>query len=313
MAGGENSMSLAYGFNFCTLYQLELQTLLDIVHLIRGDRRQIARDQDIIIRGCILPFLRSATKAPEGADKDQVLREALCAVAKELDLSLDDWDQADTGRIASLTRLQIQQRLGERLEGLDPQERALLLGAARESMYTWAKTMGIPLAGAGAVVAGEMSGFGAYMATTAGLHALSVALGTTFSWSVYQGATTLLGIVLGPVGWTLAGAGVAVGLAGRIRSGRRAKKGQKLTLVAVALLLAIGENPFDFFGLPSTACWQDVKRTYRAMVKTLHPDTLEKGLPAWLYDDFNTKLLRCQEAYERLETIFGQSEEVSDG
>jgi DNA-binding transcriptional MerR regulator len=297
-----------YGFNFETLYHLELTTLYDIVHIIRGGDAAIAPDHDVIIRGCIIPFLRDATKVPKSASKDEIMRLALIATAKQVGVSFEDWDSAHTDNIASATRRQIQTLVAKRLDELDPKKREKLLGSARNNLQESAKTMGVPLAGAGAIIAGELSGFGIYLATITGLHALSLALGTTFSWGVYQGATTLLGIILGPIGWAIAGAGVAGGAVMAIRNWAKGKGERNLMLTVVALLFAIGESPFDFFGLIPGVSLDEVKKVYRAMMKTFHPDKLERNLPQWICDDFNEKLLRCQEAYEKLQRVLGQGE-----
>jgi len=293
-----------YGFNFETLYHLDLKTLYDIVQIIRGEGVHMTPDHDVIIRGCIIPFLRDATKAPKGTDKDTIMRLALIAVAKSFKIPFKDWDEAHTDDIASAVRLEVQSRLAERLGQLDEKEREKVLGIARNNLAESAKTMGVPLAGAGAVLAGELSGFGIYLATTTGLHALSLALGTTFSWGVYQGATALLGVILGPIGWAVAGVGVVGSLAMSVLNWMKAKRDRQLALVVVALLFAVGESPFVLFGLSYQASFDDAKSVYRAMMKTFHPDRREASLPQWLHDDFNQKLLRCQEAYERIEGIF---------
>ena len=297
----------AYGYNFSTLYHLDLNTLYDIVQIIRGEGVHITLDHDVLIRGCIMPFLRDATRA-KPVDKDVILRSSLITVAKRLKVRVRDWDKAHTDEIASTARRHIESLIVERLDELDEEERAKVLGVARNNLAESAKTMGIPMAGAGAVVAGELSGFAVYLATTSGLHALSVALGTTFSWGVYQGATTLLGVLLGPVGWAVTGVTVVGTLALSIRNWMKNRKERTLTLVVVALLLAIGESPYEFFGLERDASFEDARSVYRAMMKTLHPDRLEEGLPQWLYDDFNGKLLRCQEAYERLQRTMTQGD-----
>ena len=301
-----------YGFNFETLYHLDLKTLYDVVQIIRGEGTHIALDYDVLIRGCILPFLRDASRTPRSADKDTVMRIALIAVAKRLKIPDKDWDRADVDAIASAVRLAVQRKVAERLGELSEEERAKVLGVAQSALADSAKAMGIPLAGAGAVVVGELSGFGIYLATTTGLHALSLALGTTFSWGVYQGATALLGVILGPVGWAIAGVSVAGTLALSIRNWLKSKEERTLVLVVVALLFAIGESPFVFLGLANDACFDDVRRVYRALMKTLHPDRLEGNLPQWLYDDFNQKLLRCQEAYEKLQRIMNPATEAGD-
>jgi hypothetical protein len=299
-----------YGFNLETLYHLELTTLYDICRIIReDDNTMIAPDYDVIIRGCIIPFLRNAAKAPKSASKNEILRLSLIATAERIGISFDDWDNAHTDSIASATRRQIQALVAKRLDELDPQKKEEILGIARNNLREATKTVGVPLAGAGAVIAGELSGFGIYLATTTGLHALSLALGTTFSWGLYQGTTALLGIILGPIGWAIAGIGVAGSAAMAIRNWAKSKRERKLILTVIALLFAIGESPFDFFGLTPGASTGEVKQVHRAMMKTFHPDRLEKDLPQWICDDFNEKLLRCQEAYEKLQRVLAQGEE----
>jgi len=298
-----------YGFNFETLYYLELTTLYDIVSIIRGSDTAIAPDHDVIIRGCIIPFLRDATKAPKSASKDEIIRLALIATARRAGVSFKNWDVVHTDNIASAARRQIQMLVAKRLDELDPKKKEELLDIARSNLQESAKTMGVPLAGAGAIIVGELSGFGIYLATTTGLHALSLAFGTTFSWGVYQGATTLLGVILGPIGWAIAGVSVAGSTVIAIRNWAKGKRERKLILTVVALLFAIGQSPFNFFGLTPDASLDDVKKVYRAIMKTFHPDKLEKNLPQWVRDDFNEKLLCCQEAYEKLMRILGRGEE----
>mgnify|MGYP001226816995 CR=1 FL=1 len=46
-------------------------------------------------------------------------------------------------------------------------------------------------------------GFSAYIALTTTIHAIGTILGVTFAIGTYTSATTLLGVLLGPVGWTL--------------------------------------------------------------------------------------------------------------
>jgi hypothetical protein len=304
--------TIKYGFNFQTLYYLKLETLYEICQFIRGNDSTIAPDYDVIVRGCIIPFLRHATKAPKSASKDEVMRLALIAIAQKIGVKFKDWDNIPTDDIATVTRRHIQRLIAEKLESLSPEEKAKVLGLAQNNLKESAKLMGVPLVGAGAVVAGELSGFGVYLATTTGLKALSLALGTTFSWGVYQGATTVLGIILGPVGWAIAGLGLVGSAAVVVRNWWKGKGEQKLTLTVIASLVAIGESPFEFFSLSSEAPFEEVKRVYRAMMKTFHPDKLEKNLPQWVYDDFNEKLLRCQEAYEHLQLILGQ-DKLSNG
>ena len=50
----------------------------------------------------------------------------------------------------------------------------------------------------------NLSGFGAYLMLTTVIHAVfTTMLGVTMPWAVYQGATTALAILTGPIGWLL--------------------------------------------------------------------------------------------------------------
>ncbi|MDY6868885.1 MAG: hypothetical protein SVT56_13470, partial [Chloroflexota bacterium] len=124
---------------------------------------------------------------------------------------------------------------------------------------------------------------------------------------VYQGATSLLGVILGPVGWAITGFSLAGGPVVAVRGWLRGKREQKLVLVVITLLFTIGDSPFEFFGVKEDGSFTDVKKSYRAVMKSLHPDKLEPDLPQWLQDDFYEKLLRCQEAYKQTEKIFEQT------
>lgn len=298
-----------YGFNFKSLYDLPLNLLYDLCQFIHSNDIAITPDKDVLIRGCIIPFLRDTAKGPKGANKDAIMRVALITTGKLVGVTFENWETSSTDAIATVVRRHIQTRIAEKLDSLSPEEKKKILGIARNSLKESAKIMGIPLAGAGAVAAGELSGFGIYLATTTGLKALSLALGTTFSWSTYQGAATLLGVIFGPVGWTIAGLSLTTSIAVATHNWLKGKKERKLALVVITLILAIGENPFEFFDLPPAASFEDVKKRYRAMMKTFHPDKLEGNLPEWVYDEFSEKLFRCQEAYLKLKIIYRQDGE----
>lgn len=297
-----------HGFNFRALYHLDIAELFEVVKVIRGDEDAagIVPDKDVYIRGALIPFFRKVGRAPKGADKDTVMRHALIRVAKELDVKYDDWDEAETDEIVRATRHAFEDAFQKRIQKLSKEERQKLYSEARKELAKGAAGLGVSLVGGGAILAGEMSGFGIYLATTTGLKAISLALGTTFSWGVYQGATTALGIILGPIGWTVAGVGIVA--AGIVAIGKwfRAKDEAKLTLAVIGLILTLGENPFAFLGLPFDASMDEVKRVRNAVMKAIHPDvlrTLLPDLPPWMVSEFNMLVLRTQEAYERIQRM----------
>ncbi len=297
-----------FGFTFKSLYRLEVDELWDIARLIKGENHYLPKNRDVLIRGVIIPFLREVSKAPKDFDKEQVMRSSLVEVAKILSIECVNWD---TESSTWLVR-QIQQKWSEtfrkRLENLDKDQLQSILKQADENLKKRAQQLGISFIPAASVVAGELSGFGIYLATTTGLGAISSAIGVTFPWAMYQGATTVLGVMLGPIGWALAGAGVVAG--GIAFLGQLFKRNdQKLKTVVIAIIIAIGDNPYEWFGFEETAPFSEVRQAYRAMMKTFHPDLLPKHLPDWVKHRFNEFLLQTEENYVQIRKY--QPEETS--
>ena len=289
-----------FGFTFKALYRLEVDELWDIARLIKGENHYLPKNKNVLTRGVILPFLREVSKAPKDVDKEQVMRSSLVKVAQILSIECENWDTARSTWFVRQIRRKWSEAFRKRLENLDEDELQSILKQADENLKKRAQQMGISLLPAAGVVAGELSGFGIYLATTTGLGAISSAIGVTFPWAVYQGATTVLGVMLGPIGWALAGAGVVAG--GIVFLSQWFKRNdQKLTTVVIAIIIAIGDNPYEWFGFEETAPFTEVRQAYRAMMKTFHPDLLPKDLPDWVKHRFNELLLQTRENYELIQ------------
>ena len=288
-----------FGFNFKALYRLEVDELWDIAHLIKGENYYLPKNKDVLIRGAIIPFLREVSKAPKDVDKEQVMRLSLVKVAQILSIDCKNWDTASNTWFVRQIRRKWGEVFRKSLENLDEDELQAVLKQADENLKMRAQQMGISFIPAAGVVAGELSGFGIYLATTTGLGAISSAIGVTFPFAVYQGATTALGVVLGPIGWALAGAGaVAGGIA--FVSQLLKRNDSKLTTVVIAIIIAISDNPYEWFGFEESASFMEVRQAYRAMMKTFHPDLLPEQLPDWVKHRFNELLLQTQENYEQI-------------
>jgi uncharacterized protein YaaW (UPF0174 family) len=192
-----------FGFSFKALYRLEIDELWDIARLIKGENHYLPKNKDVLIRGVIIPFLREVSKAPKDVDKEQVMRSSLVKVAQILSIECENWDTASSTWLVRQIRRKWSEAFRKRLENLDEDELQSILKQADENLKKRAQQMGISFIPAASVVAGELSGFGIYLATTTGLGAISSAIGVTFPWAVYQGATTVLVVMLGPIGWAL--------------------------------------------------------------------------------------------------------------
>jgi DnaJ-domain-containing protein 1 len=295
-----------FGFTFKALYRLEVDELWDIARLIKGENHYLPKNKDVLIRGVIIPFLRETSKAPKDADKEQVMQASLVKVAQILSIECENWETVSSAWLVRQIRRKWSEEFRKQLENLDEDELESVLKQADENLKKRAQQMGVSFIPAASIVAGELSGFGIYLATTTGLGAISSAIGVTFPWVVYQGATTVLGVILGPIGWALAGAAVAIG--GLVFLNQWFKRNDhKLTAVVIAIIISIGDNPYKWFGLQETTPLTEVKQAYRAMMKTFHPDLVQKRLPEWVKHRFNELQLQTQENYEIIKKY--QSEE----
>ena len=188
-----------FGFTFKALYRLEVDALWDIARIIKGENHYLPKDKDVLIRGVIIPFLRETSKAAKDANKEQVMRASLVKVAQILSIECENWETASRTWLVSQIRRRLSEEFRKRLEDLDDDERESVLKLADENLRKQAQLMGVSFIPAVGIVGGELSGFGIYLATTTGLKAISLAIGATFPWAVYQGATTFLGLILGPI------------------------------------------------------------------------------------------------------------------
>ena len=296
-----------FGFTFKALYRLEVDALWDIARLIKGEKHYLPKNKDVLIRGVIIPFLRETSNAPKDADKEQVMRASLVKVAQILSIECENWETANNTWLVSQIRRRWGEKLRKHLEDLDDDELKSVLKLADENLRKEVQQMGVSFIPAAGIVAGELSGFGIYLATTTGLGAISSAIGVTFPWAVYQGATTFLGVILGPIGWTLAVATVGVSSFSFLNQWFKQRNDHKLATVVIAIIIGIGDNPYEWFGFQETAPLTEVKQAYRAMMKNFHPDIVQEHLPEWMKYHFNELMLQTHENYEIIKKY--QSEE----
>jgi uncharacterized protein YaaW (UPF0174 family) len=292
----EKKMSI-FDFTFKALYRIEVDELWDIARLIKGENHYLPKNKDVLVRGSIIPFLHEASKAPKDADKEQVMRVSLVKAAQTLSIECENWDAVSSKWLAQQIRRKWSEAFRKRLENLDEGELKSILKKAEKNLNMRVQQMGVSFIPAAGIVAGELSGFSIYMATTSGLGAISSAIGVTFPWAMYQGATSLLGALLGPIGWALAGIGVIASGVGFLNLWLK-RDDQKLVTVVIAMIIAIGENPYEWFGFNEDVPFAEVKQAYRAMMKTFHPDVLPEHLPEWVKHSHNELLLKTHENYE---------------
>jgi uncharacterized protein YaaW (UPF0174 family) len=113
-----------------------------------------------------------------------------------------------------LERKVVQKVLAETLDKLGSIERAkleeILRAEARDSEFV--QTVGGQSLTLGALIAGNLTGFGLYLAASSALSALAGGLGLTLSFSVYTTMSSALSVLFGPVGIAAAAVPLAVTL-----------------------------------------------------------------------------------------------------
>lgn len=263
---------------FAALSKLKVEELRDIAQLIEGPDRFVPMDKDIITRGIIMPFLRDAVDDKDGS-KDQVLQAALVRAAETLGIKRKDWSTTQDTEIIDRIREEWALRYRQRLDQLDEKDRQRIIDEAQKAHAARAREAGLAGSTAAGIVVAEASGFGIYMATTSTIAALGHAVGVVFPFAVYQGATTTLGVVLGPIGWVAAGATVVTTVALKWKADQ---KSQSVRLQMVMIGLILGLAPWLWFEIPVSAGRKDVDTKFRAITKCLHPDTISEHVPVWM-------------------------------
>lgn len=263
---------------FAAVCKLSTEELHDVARLFVPEGQYIPPDKEVIARGHIMRFLRDAVGNRTGS-KDEVVRAAAIKVAKSLGVKFSNWDAAPDDEIIGCIRQAWLETYRKHLDALSPDKRHEVLKELRRQQEARAKAAGISGTSAAAVVAAEMSGFGVYMATTTTIAAIGHVVGVTFPFAVYQGATTALGAVLGPVGWIVAG-GATVASATFWAKARRDHQAVLLQTVILGILL--GLSPWLWYEVPINVSKADVDRKYKRIARCMHPDAVTTDVPGWM-------------------------------
>lgn len=123
---------------------------------------------------------------------------------------------------------------------MTPEQVAALRSELEQFASKYGKTIGKEFAGFAALSAAQLSGFGVYLLGSTILGAINGALGLGLTFSVFTGLSSLISVVIGPVGW------VGLGLATVVKLGA---PNYKKILPAVILIAASRQliSERDFF------------------------------------------------------------------
>lgn len=171
-----------------------------------------------------------------GADQDKpekVAQGALAVAARHLGLKTEFLTPVEMERRVCVKSIEkIMLSLEEKLKKLSPEEEARLEGHLRDllgkmsageqeairqavgvekltaqALLAVLKTGTLTLGGLAAM---NVAGFGVYLAAATGLKAVALLLGLAVPFKVYLAASTMLGIILGPVGWAAAAGAISL-------------------------------------------------------------------------------------------------------
>jgi uncharacterized protein YaaW (UPF0174 family) len=99
----------------------------------------------------------------------------------------------------------VSQVWSQALNGMTEEQRAKVRASITELVSTHGKQVGKELSGFAALGAAQLSGFGVYVAGSTLLGAINGALGLGLGFGAFTGLSSLISVVIGPVGWAALG------------------------------------------------------------------------------------------------------------
>ena len=160
--------------------------------------------------------------------------------------------------IQSLPTFALEQELQKLLfaqmwDQMDPQQREELLATIDPNGTIKDRAAIVALGGAGALAALSatvaFTGFAFYTTMSVTIATVAATAGVTLPFATYAGASTLVGVLSGPVGWAIMGAAAlgGVALAGRANIQKTAALIGQLHALKVEALIAAGVPEIDVF------------------------------------------------------------------
>lgn len=213
-----------------TLLSYDRESLRSLFAFLKLKDEEAPKDEKI---GAILDELGKTAGIEPHLGNDALFMECLRITAKLLEIKDIDWKATDEESVLDRIYLQFQESAESAAEKIKDSRKKKIHGLVRSSIKDQLKYFELGGATLGTIAGGEAAGFGLYTGTAIGLKALGTIIGVTFPFGVYQTVMSILGVVIGPVGWI---AGLAIFVFGGWKVMLRVKQ-SRASFVIMALIL----------------------------------------------------------------------------
>ncbi len=177
--------------------------------------------------------LRELTGSSEDISKDKLIQECLNVTAKKLGVKGIEEEKYNEKEFIERIYFRYRAKIRLELKKMSHKKRGELANKTEKLLKKEGKVLsGIGAGMLGALAAGNASGLALYTASSGGLRTLGLLLGTTFSFGTYGFFSTLLRFIIGPAGFGLSLAVLAIGVTKYLFS----RKESRTTLVLLTLI-----------------------------------------------------------------------------
>ena len=177
--------------------------------------------------------LRELTGSSEDISKDKLIQECLNVTAKKLGVKGIEEEKYNEKEFIERIYFRYRAKIRLELKKMSHKKRGELANKTEKLLKKEGKVLsGIGAGMLGALAAGNATGLALYTASSGGLRTLGLLLGTTFSFGTYGFFSTLLRFIIGPAGFGLSLAVLAIGVTKYLFS----RKESRTTLVLLTLI-----------------------------------------------------------------------------
>jgi hypothetical protein len=177
--------------------------------------------------------LRELTNSSEDVSNDELIQECLNVTAKKLGVKGIEEEKYNEKEFIERIYFRYRAKIRLELKKMSHKKRGELANKTEMLLKKEGKVLsGIGAGMLGALAAGNATGLALYTASSGGLRTLGLLLGTTFSFGTYGFFSTALRFIIGPAGFGLSLAVLAIGVTKYLFS----RKESRTTLVLLTLI-----------------------------------------------------------------------------
>ena len=156
--------------------------------------------------------LRELTSSSEDVSNDELIQECLNVTAKQLGVKGIEEAKYNEKEFIEKIYFRYRAKIRFKLKKMSLKKRGELANKTEMLLKKEGKVLsGIGAGMLGALAAGNATGLALFTVSSRGLHTLGLLLGTTFSFGTYTALSTILRFIVGPAGFGLSLAVLAIG------------------------------------------------------------------------------------------------------